>query len=69
MEAFGNVESQKKHILGSSYSLWRNGGSISRKMIRRERRAVAELKITLLEEISWRQKSQALRLKQGDKCT
>ncbi|KAG7967737.1 hypothetical protein I3843_08G114300 [Carya illinoinensis] len=64
-QVFGDVTSQKKNLFQELQTLEGVGEGNHRKV-----QVIAELeRLTLMEEISWRQKSRALWLRERDKCT
>jgi hypothetical protein len=71
-EIFGNVERNKKKLFEDLQAL--NAVEESRVLIEEELLKKAKLvreleKCSLMEDVSWRQKSRVMWLKKGDKCT
>ncbi|KAG6636642.1 hypothetical protein CIPAW_11G124900 [Carya illinoinensis] len=72
VEEFGNTENKRKLLMQQLQSLEEREllGDLSSEEWEKKKVAVDDLeKITLMEEISWRQKSRVLLLKEGDKGT
>lgn len=72
MEEFENTENKRKLLMQQLLSLEERElmGDISGEDLERKKAVVDELeKITLMEEILWRQKSRVLWLKEGDECS
>ncbi|KAG6717073.1 hypothetical protein I3842_04G079300 [Carya illinoinensis] len=72
LEVFGHIDNQKSSLLEELQDLERREllGETSEEVLLRKGTVLANLERVLLsKEISWRQKSRALWLKEGDKCT
>jgi hypothetical protein len=70
---FGNVE-RKKKVLLEELRVWvsfnRGGRALGVEQSMRKAEIVSEVeRSTLMVEVSWRQKSRILWLREGDKCT
>ncbi|KAG7951253.1 hypothetical protein I3843_13G156700 [Carya illinoinensis] len=72
LEVFGSIDNQKNTLMEElqDFEARELTGDLSEEALARKMVVVIELeKVLLMEEISWRQKSRALWLKEGDKCT